>query len=201
MFGIGWKAYKLRSEIKELNVVNLDCWIRMNTNYKITYFDENSVLPIDIKPGEKGFVYTTDVAKCMYIRHKMNSDVKLKTMLHELGHILFDGKKTVTSREEKEENAWKFCNVALNPNKFLQMLYFAFTKNVIFCIILALMFCHASYSYVESKNTEDNMVYITKSGNAYHVEDCSSIKNSDKMKINIKEAQKAYDKCFYCKPN
>jgi methylphosphotriester-DNA--protein-cysteine methyltransferase len=66
------------------------------------------------------------------------------------------------------------------------------------CVLIIFLLCIiAGAGYAAGRDT---VVYITKTGEKYHTEECSSVRNS-KIAVTLGEAvSKGYEPCQLCKP-
>ena len=55
--------------------------------------------------------------------------------------------------------------------------------------------------FLTRPDTSSETVYITETGSKYHLENCSSLKNSDIISITVDEAvEEGYKPCSICEP-
>lgn len=149
----------------------------------------------------KGFTYAA-AAKLIFIDNSVHADDKLYILLHEIGHIMLghvgDGKTFLRNAVLMDIEADAFAHEVLYPTHSNKTIIAV----LLLCIALisGILYFSENSDYTVSPVAPENTVLITKSGNCYHKEQCSSIKNSITAIISKPEAEKLFTPCRLCYP-
>lgn len=173
--------------------------------YDLRYFKNHEDLPVVVSKDEKGLTFIGDYMKCVYIRDGLDVESRLKTLVHEAGHVALNKKDVALTHEEREERVRKFVERAYKKKDPFCTLFKLFYKNIIPSILLICLFFSAglflgSNCFKKANQPNSDYVYITVKGEKYHSENCGTIEDSNKVKIPKNEAKKAYTKCKLCNP-
>ena len=161
---------------------------------------------------ERGFCYKTIYGKYIFIDNDQNTEQKLCTLIHEIGHILLghlvDGK--LQNPTQNNVDADVFVKYVLYPSR-LDMIRFKLSRKAGWIMLPGITLVLALALFVSHSMTMDapvsgylpantDTVYITPSGNKYHDENCRFAANGA-IAIPIQQAAKHYAPCSYCNPN
>jgi len=152
----------------------------------------------------KGFTYVA-AAKIIFIDNSVHSDDKFYILLHEIGHIMLghigDGKTFLRNAVLMDIEADAFAHEVLYPTYSNKTIIAV----LLLCVALILGIFqlpenNTDHTALSSAAVPERTVLITKSGNCYHKEQCSSIKNSITAIISKHEAEKLFTPCRLCDP-
>jgi len=194
--------------------------------YKIYHFSDNDDILVDVGAVDTAktslaFTVSTSKLKCVFIRIGVSDVEARRLLLHELSHILLGhlncdvSERTdyVIEQQEIEANLLvqeikQRVNIQPKTTNALK----AFQVLVLICAIAVLVCGFAENVYTESPQVEDSVsytvtvdysteeyVYITKSGEKYHKENCPHIKGRKTTGITLEEAEQlGYEPCKSC---
>ena len=159
--------------------------------------------------GEKQIVFIND---------NMHTQDKLYSLLHELGHIILGhiGHGDIELRDKRlmemeaesfaynvlhysKPQYWQGLLVALSISLFL-MCGITYVHNKPYASSVQNPTISATPSTTASAAETDDIVYITRTGKAYHRKNCLYTKDKDCTAVSRIEAEKEYSPCQYCNP-
>lgn len=152
-------------------------------------------------------------AQIIFLNANVSSENKLYLLLHEIGHIVLghigDGKLFLRNKTLIDIEADAFVHAVLNPSKSKVPL---FVLSAILCFSLVMTIANPGDSKVVptdaqvptsityAQSTPNDVVYVTPSGNKYHLPDCRYTKNKDCTTFTRSDAEKKYTPCSVCRP-
>ncbi len=232
MGSIKEEVYYFLNDVKELTVENLSHYIKTNTSYLIHFFDENDELmeqfSLQKDMRRKGFIYKAGTFHYVFINKSLPSNEMIEVLVHEIGHLLLD--KENLTKSKKEFNANIFSYYVLNPKKTDLFLFEIWKrKRTILPFLLLLFLILGKFSYPKKESlkpengiksaiaietekkteidsaviTDDNeTVYVTRTGEKYHLSDCRYVNPTTAEALTIEEAEKRhYSPCSICRPH
>ncbi len=187
--------------------------------WKIFYFSETDStieeLGLEEKAkNEKGFIYNEDNLKYIFININLSEREKRDTIFHEAGHIELEHKYSDLNNDAIERQANEFANILINmcgddnhSKKTIIVLSCIIALMFIINLLLVLFYFDDTSKIQTSTpvsnditvETEHQYVYVTPSGNKYHLQNCYYIRNNEQAhSIDIKSAEKSYLPCSIC---
>lgn len=197
-----------------------------NYGYRIYRYKDNddtvaAVGAADIAKTSLAFTVSTARLKCVFIRIGVSDVEARQLLLHELSHILLGhlkydvSEKTdyVLERQEIEANLLVQeikQRVNIQPKKANAIKVFQVLALI--CAIAVLVCGFAENAHSENPKSEDSVsytvtvdystgeyIYITKSGEKYHKENCPHIKGRQTIEMTLEEAEQlGYEPCKSC---
>ena len=157
----------------------------------------------------KGFTYADANYRLVFVHEDISEQEKAMVLAHEIGHIYLEHLSSLPIigkdvREEYEAN--EFAHFLLNrsaKDKFWETI--KTHKNVVICILLALVISIASIGVISWVNREQQYYgeyYITSSGNKYHEKECIFVKDKTNVQRLTKDQFENgdYEPCQMCLP-
>ncbi len=214
---IQFEAIKFLDRVNKLTVKNMEHWL-IQKGYSLHFFTEDEAEKLGIDKDEKGFKRKSELLKIIYVNSSLSYKEKLETIIHEVGHVLFDDMCILKSNNHIELQANMFAEYVANPNKILQKIYKVYKARYKILISLLLLICSVYMivnnsdnetiketniipQTVKSETLSEKKVCITPTGKRFHTYDCFSIRNSNKIEITVEKAIQDYTPCKLCKPN
>lgn len=209
------KKYKL-TEITEKTI----CDTLENQGYTVVYFntivnDDNVTQIItnlkldDFIVNHKGFTYTNDKYRLVFINEDLSDEERLMVLAHEVGHIICEHMscQPVIGQDVKQEHeANEFAHYLLHPDKTEKTkVWFKHHKKLVIALcacVLLIAIGVTAFSFVSKEKTYYGEYYITTTGNKYHEKDCIFVKNKDNIRRLTKEEFESgdYEPCKTCLP-
>lgn len=196
--------------------------------WKIVYFTESSDLITKFKllekaKNEKAFVYKEEALKYIFVRKNLSEYEKRRAIFHEAGHIELKHEFSRLTKDAQEREADEFASVLEDCcDKKYNSRTPLLTMAVSVIIVLTALIVHhtvntdattplqnndavQSVPAPENNGNTDflsgiqNDVYITPSGDKYHMQNCYYIRTNDTaFAIDIDDAKKSYLPCSFC---
>ena len=197
--------------------------------WKIIYFAEtNKILEKfglqEKAKTEKGFIYTVDNFKYIFIKKSLSDIEKRNVIFHEAGHIELNHKYSELDDEEIENQAKEFASVLIKHcgknNRFSSI---AVSIISVLIIGISIVIHHTASGDAALSTTSNTSIYynqdaytqhsvaldelqngyesvfVTPSGHKYHLQNCFYIRyNNRAFEIDIETAKKSYSPCSYC---
>lgn len=155
--------------------------------------------------------------KFVFINDNLSTSDMLFALLHEAGHITLKhiGTGSIEWQDSRlmEQEAEAFAHAVMNQSNAFRNSMITFTICLVF-FMLGYFLCNGiqqSKTNVEAgkmtdgfdRSTEQNTidtVYITSTGEKYHLPECPYIKGKTISKMTKAQAEKIYKPCSICKP-
>ncbi len=163
----------------------------------------------DVVPKSRGFTYTDENYRLVFINENLTEDEKLIVISHELGHIVcghFDTAPIIGNDviEENEANEFSHYLLEQSPSCKIRCLIQKYKKLIIYGVsiliillasIVIILVCAKEESYFGN-------YYITPTGEKYHEPECVHIKYHKNAQRLTKEQFKSgeYGPCGTCLP-
>ncbi len=151
--------------------------------------------------GKKAFTYVKDV-RIVFVDNKLSYYDKLYSLLHELGHIIFnhldDSVFPFSNKRLEEAEAEAFVYAVMSPYKNKTAI--KITVLLVSAVVCFVTGMFAGGIYIRKTDTT-NKVIITSGGDSYHRIGCMSINNKDYIFIPHTDAEKIYAPCKMCNPD
>jgi len=169
----------------------------------------------DLCESSLAFSVKTSEYCCVFISAKISNDIAAQLILHEIGHIILGhltDNEVVEFTDQQENEANEFANevrriVAFKPKQKR----IATVTAVVLAFLLSVSAVIQS-AYGESANTSMHVsgtqiplsdteitVFVTKSGEKYHRENCPHIKDSETTELTVEDAERlGYEPCKSC---
>ena len=158
----------------------------------------------------KGFTYSNDKYRLVFINEDLSSEERLMILAHEEGHIFCEHMNCspiIGQDVRQEHEANEFAHYLLYPDN-AERIKSALRnrKKTLISICACLLFIAigvAIFSFVKSEPSYYGSYYVTTSGNKYHEKGCIFVKNKDNIRILTKEELESgeYEPCQICLPN
>lgn len=206
------KKFIKKYKIKEITYPVLEQIIN-SLGFKIQYFNKYSKKSIAlfenlcIKNPPKCFTFASEDFRYVFISDSLNNDDKIYLLLHEIGHIYLNHIEQNVILDnvkfEKQANEFAFwIEIKLKKRK-------VFHKIIIILLALILSLSVGVFIYnSNSTNTNSNSVilndnndvyYITKTGDKYHTKDCRHIAGREITAVSIDDLKAmGYEPCEDC---
>ena len=164
----------------------------------------------DVASKKEAFTYCDNV-RIVFIKKSLDEHTKLTHLLHEIGHILLGHlENDVLQPETKELEAEAFSYYAFHgfsktqlPNKVvLTLLTLLLCFSVALNLIMIFRMQHAEPVLavsVYSAEENENLYFITPTGNKYHTKNCVYAING--VSVPEEYAVSNYLPCSICNPN
>lgn len=201
-----------------VNISDITHYIETKLYWRVIYYNtqkgDEFLRDLDPKMSnfaekENGFCYKTVYGKYIFLDYERSDEQKLMALLHEVGHILLghlDSGK-LQNKTQNEIDANEFVKTVLCPTKADQ--FFGSSKKQIcvsLIVIVVLVFVAAFNAIPDDpaqsapySGNENEIVYITPSGDKYHTANCRYAE--DAIPISIERAKEHYAPCSYCNPD
>lgn len=161
--------------------------------------------------SSKSFILENDIVKVLFLHEHVGEDELIHYMLHELGHIWLNHSPYTYNKEKKEREADEF---AVLVKIFLKYRYFCCTAAIVITSLLLIVIIAIPRKGVNNVAKpitlstlapvqNDVHVFVTKSGEKYHLPDCQYVENKTNIfKMTEQEALDAgYEPCAVCRPD
>lgn len=163
----------------------------------------------DYVQHSKGFTYTDDNMRIVFLNEDLSEDEKLLVLAHEEGHIFCGhfGKPPIIGKDVHDEyEANEFAHYILNDNYFRMCnAFFKQHKKIcLFALSIALIavigIVGVSLYHQESKYYGE--YYVTSTGTKYHEKGCIFVKDKTNVRRLTKEEFESgkYEPCEICLP-
>lgn len=159
--------------------------------------------------NSRGFTYTDNYYRLVFINEDLNAEEKLYVISHELGHIVRNHYSTspIIGRDVKEEHeANEFSHYLLKNNRLHNLKiaiseYKRVTIILTFVLFVMLGLVVAGLA-INKEKTYYGDFYITTTGDKYHQADCIHVKNHNNIERLTKEQFESgeYEPCGTCLP-
>lgn len=156
----------------------------------------------------------------VFICDRLHSEDKRLALIHEAAHIYLGhlNENVHILNERKNESAAETFAYTVFTYKNSDRNHCLLFGGLIFCaftILLINKYAPKSYaidsvhtslsqastlSETPAPNPDNNIVYVTLTGNKYHCKACRYIKDKKCIELSIKQAQIKYEPCKVCKP-
>lgn len=157
-----------------------------------------------------GFTYVSKDYRLVFVNENLNEEEKLLVLSHEVGHIVCEHFSTASIigndvRDEYEAN--EFSHYILNRGFVGKVFDYVLIYRKISVIALIMLCVLTIFACVCVNKQEDSKykddLYITSSGEHYHIKECIYIRNKTNVKRLTKEAYKSgdYTPCSVCLPD
>lgn len=190
--------------------------------WHVIFFTENeqliSRLGLSDRITEKGFIYSNEFKKYIFINANLSAKEKRNAIFHEAGHIELNHDFSDLCNEAKEREAQEFANELIkyaSENKKSLGKHNKIVSAVALVAIAILFYFIGSKTSTWQKNNSNTVntvapaedtsdtqlqyVYVTPSGKKYHTKNCYYIRNNKTLqKIDLKTAKQNYLPCSNC---
>lgn len=187
---------------KKIDIKNIEEYLETK-GYSVVFFNKPegdallSAYGIDRK-GTQAFTFC-GITKIVFVDNNMHIVDKIHCLLHECGHILLgdleDKVLEYNDRKELEGRAELFVFLVMNQNKIINRKMKIFVSIFVAILSLHLLLYFLMFGGGKSKS---ETVFITKSGEKYHTEDCIYINSENSIAVPASEAEKIYSRCEIC---
>lgn len=164
----------------------------------------------------EAFTFKKDGLKFVFIQSKVSCEDKLYMLLHEAGHIVLkhsEKSALISSTRLRELEADTFAYTVLNPPNHSRASALA-----AWILTMALSFSagffgapranptqtdtdpHTSEIALTIEGAADELVYITRTGKKYHLENCVYVRSKECVAVEKEEAQRTHAPCSVCNP-
>lgn len=184
----------------------------LSTNgYDTVFFNTKSgddvLKAYNINPnGVKAFTYLGPT-KIVFVDNNLHPHDKVCVLLHELGHIMLNhtgsGGANRISIQEAEIEASTFAYEVLHTKKksaLIALCAVLTLLTVILAVTAGTINLKASNAHNAEELMDDNIVYVTPSGEKFHRESCIHIQGKNCTGIPYSEAVKSFSPCRVCNP-
>lgn len=137
-----------------------------------------------ISERSKGFTYTDDNYRLIFIHEELADKEAAVVLAHELGHIRCGHLKKgacIGSDVSEEFEANEFAHYLLTPGVSEKIKKFiSGNKKTVAAVLVILVVAAAGFFTVKTVNAKTHY-YITETGFKYHKKDCVFVKNKDNV--------------------
>ena len=213
------ELFKKEFKVKKLNLPKA-LEIAKSLGFKICYYNSvnnetvqaliDNLKLTNYYTSTRGFTYSDNDRRIIFIRECMTEKDTLKVITHELSHIFLNHIDRCSKNCDKaqEEEADEFARLLLKRNS--KTPYIITFTAVIICLITILsagIILNKSNAYYlpngsQEKKTNTEIVVVTRTGTKYHLPDCRYVENkTDTEEMTVEEAlSKGLGPCQVCKP-
>lgn len=193
-------------------------------DYTVLFYDPDEGCEIFNKYGIReyarsvdAFTFKKDDLKYVFIQRKPSCEDKLYLLLHEVGHIILkhsEKNSLISSTRLCELEADTFAYTVLNPPNHSRA-----SALTVWILTMALSFSAGFFGAPRVNPTQtdtdpqeiseiaftaedvvDELVYITRTGKKYHLENCVYIRSKESTAVEKEEAQRTHAPCSVCNP-
>ncbi len=160
--------------------------------------------------NSRGFTYTDNAYRLIFINENLSEDEKVLVLSHELGHIACEHFTTspIIGNDVKEEHeANEFAHYLLKQSASFKIKKWAIkNKKALIISTIFLIFIAVSviiWLGVSKEQAYYGEYYITTTGNKYHEKDCIFVKDKTTASRLSEEAFESgeYEPCDMCLPD
>lgn len=162
----------------------------------------------------KGFTYTDQNYRIVFIHEDLNQEERTKVLAHENGHIFlnhFSSYQTIGKDVLEEYEANEFAHYLLNNTPATNISNHFKRHKALYIVALTTIIVVSAIAGIISLSVKNNSsgeksykgdYYLTATGNKYHKSDCIYIKNKDNTKKLTEEQYKSgdFEACGICLP-
>ena len=163
----------------------------------------------DIVACSRGFTYSDENYRLIFINEDLNDKEKILVLSHELGHIVCNHTISPTIIgvdviQEHEANEFSHYLLKKNLLQKFKIILSEHRRLTITISVLALLFIMSLVGFCIKKNESLYMpdLYITSTGNKYHKKECIFVKDkTSKQKLSKEKFESGrYEACNMCLP-
>ena len=180
--------------------------------YRVVFFNTNkgdvTVKAYNLEQQtmiSRAFTYVCGNDRIVFIDNNAGSFEKLRAVLHEAGHIELGHftQKDTLDKQFMEAEAFSFMLEVLNPQKRYMFSLLAVSIALV-CFIFGYAVC-STFTQQESNIQSDvtpkiDYVYITRTGEKYHTQNCNYTKDKYCARIEREQANILFLPCGSCNP-
>lgn len=159
--------------------------------------------------NSRGFTYTDNNYRLVFINEDLNDEEKLYVISHELGHIVCNHYSTspIIGRDVKEEHEANEFSHYLLKNNSLRKFKIAISEHkrmaiILTSILFVILGLVVAGFVINKEKSYYGDFYITTTGDKYHQAECIHVKNNNNIERLTKEQfeSEEYNPCGTCLP-